>query len=86
MAEQEVSLTIMLSFLQTECANVVDSPFMGAGGWMRTKPLIPEMCFTITTEEDAEIQEQPVTPYLEEDGTSLLISCVQCSVRVHTSQ
>lgn len=53
---------------------------------MRTKPLILEMCFTTTTEEDSECEEQPVTPHLEEDGTSLLISCSQCSVRVHTSQ
>uniref|UniRef100_A0AAX7UKG9 [histone H3]-trimethyl-L-lysine(9) demethylase n=1 Tax=Astatotilapia calliptera TaxID=8154 RepID=A0AAX7UKG9_ASTCA len=52
---------------------------------MRTKPLIPEMCFTTTTEDDAECEEQPVTPRLEEDGTSLLISCSQCSVRVHAS-
>lgn len=59
---------------------------MVAGGRMRTKPLIPEMCFTTTTEEDSECEEQPVTPHLEEDGTSLLISCSQCSVRVHTSQ
>ncbi len=59
---------------------------MVAGGRMRTKPLIPEMCFTTTTEEDAECEEQPVTPHLEEDGTSLLISCSQCSVRVHASE
>uniref|UniRef100_A0A673CQI0 [histone H3]-trimethyl-L-lysine(9) demethylase n=1 Tax=Sphaeramia orbicularis TaxID=375764 RepID=A0A673CQI0_9TELE len=54
-------------------------------GRMRTKPLIPEMCFTTTTEEDSECEEQPATPHLEDDGTSLLISCSQCSVRVHTS-
>ena len=53
---------------------------------MRTKPLIPEMCFTTTTEEDSECEEQLVTPHLEEDGSSLLISCSQCSIRVHTSQ
>uniref|UniRef100_A0A673CNC3 [histone H3]-trimethyl-L-lysine(9) demethylase n=1 Tax=Sphaeramia orbicularis TaxID=375764 RepID=A0A673CNC3_9TELE len=56
-----------------------------ASGRMRTKPLIPEMCFTTTTEEDSECEEQPATPHLEDDGTSLLISCSQCSVRVHTS-
>uniref|UniRef100_A0A673CKV9 [histone H3]-trimethyl-L-lysine(9) demethylase n=1 Tax=Sphaeramia orbicularis TaxID=375764 RepID=A0A673CKV9_9TELE len=72
--------------VQTECANSVDSPVMVAGGRMRTKPLIPEMCFTTTTEEDSECEEQPATPHLEDDGTSLLISCSQCSVRVHTSQ
>ncbi|XP_047442518.1 lysine-specific demethylase 4A [Mugil cephalus] len=70
---------------RSECANSVDSPVVLAGGRMRTKPLIPEMCFTTTTEEDSECEEQPVTPHLEEDGTSLLISCSQCSVRVHTA-
>uniref|UniRef100_A0A7N8XKK0 [histone H3]-trimethyl-L-lysine(9) demethylase n=1 Tax=Mastacembelus armatus TaxID=205130 RepID=A0A7N8XKK0_9TELE len=71
---------------QTECANSIDSPVMVTDGWMRTKPLIPEMCFTTTTDEDSECEKQSITPHLEEDGTSLLISCVQCSVRVHTSQ
>ncbi|KAM4574217.1 lysine-specific demethylase 4A-like isoform 1-T1 [Fundulus diaphanus] len=73
------------TYQQTECATSVDSPVMITGGLTRTKPLIPEMCFTITTEDDAESKEQPVAPYLEEDGTSLLISCLQCNVWVHTS-
>uniref|UniRef100_A0A673CNB7 [histone H3]-trimethyl-L-lysine(9) demethylase n=1 Tax=Sphaeramia orbicularis TaxID=375764 RepID=A0A673CNB7_9TELE len=77
--------TLFHTYQQTECANSVDSPVMVAGGRMRTKPLIPEMCFTTTTEEDSECEEQPATPHLEDDGTSLLISCSQCSVRVHTS-
>ncbi|KAI3368672.1 hypothetical protein L3Q82_025400 [Scortum barcoo] len=76
---------LFYTYQQTECANSVESPVMMAGGWMRTKPLIPEMCFTTITEEDSECEEQPVTPHLEQDGTSLLISCSQCSVRVHTS-
>ncbi|ROL41633.1 Lysine-specific demethylase 4A [Anabarilius grahami] len=53
------------------------------GDQIRTKPLIPERCFTTTTEDSADVQ--PFTPHLEEDGTSLLISCSLCSVRVHTS-
>ncbi|XP_038132391.1 lysine-specific demethylase 4A isoform X2 [Cyprinodon tularosa] len=62
-----------------------DSPVVTAGGQRRTKPLIPEACFTITTEEDAESEEHAASPYLEEDGTSLLISCTRCSVWVHSS-
>uniref|UniRef100_A0A3B3BKF4 [histone H3]-trimethyl-L-lysine(9) demethylase n=1 Tax=Oryzias melastigma TaxID=30732 RepID=A0A3B3BKF4_ORYME len=71
----------------TDCGDgsLADAPVMGAGGHMRTKPLIPEMCFTTTTEEDSEQQDESVAPYLEEDGSSLLISCSQCCVRVHTS-
>uniref|UniRef100_UPI0037E91D32 lysine-specific demethylase 4A-like isoform X2 n=1 Tax=Semicossyphus pulcher TaxID=241346 RepID=UPI0037E91D32 len=76
---------LFYTYQQTECANSLDSPVMVAGGLIRTKPLIPEMCFNTTTEEDSECEEQPVTPYLEKDGTSLLISCSQCNVRVHTS-
>jgi len=53
-------------------------------GQIRTKPLIPERCFTTTTEDSAE--DQTPTPGLEEDGTSLLISCSLCRVRVHTSE
>uniref|UniRef100_A0A672RC13 [histone H3]-trimethyl-L-lysine(9) demethylase n=1 Tax=Sinocyclocheilus grahami TaxID=75366 RepID=A0A672RC13_SINGR len=46
----------------------------------RTKPLIPEMCFTSSSEGHLS------TPNLEEDGTSQLVSCSECSVRVHTSK
>ncbi|XP_036427357.1 uncharacterized protein kdm4aa isoform X3 [Colossoma macropomum] len=60
-----------------------DIEVVRAGGQMRTKPLIPEMCFSTTTEENAELHLS--TPHLEPDGTSLLISCSQCCVRVHAS-
>ncbi|KAM9482803.1 uncharacterized protein kdm4aa isoform 3-T3 [Clarias gariepinus] len=53
------------------------------GRQMRTKPLIPEICFTTTTEESTDLHLS--TPHLEQDGTSLLISCSQCCVRVHAS-
>lgn len=72
--------------LQTECGSSMDSPIILPENGMRTKPLIPEMCFTTTTEEDSECENPFTTAFLEEDGTSLLISCSQCSVRVHTSQ
>uniref|UniRef100_A0A674PMX2 [histone H3]-trimethyl-L-lysine(9) demethylase n=1 Tax=Takifugu rubripes TaxID=31033 RepID=A0A674PMX2_TAKRU len=62
-----------------------ESPVVVDRGRMRTKPLIPEMCFATTTEEDSESEKPPATPYLEEDGTSLLISCSTCSIRVHSS-
>uniref|UniRef100_A0A8C8IFN1 [histone H3]-trimethyl-L-lysine(9) demethylase n=1 Tax=Oncorhynchus tshawytscha TaxID=74940 RepID=A0A8C8IFN1_ONCTS len=69
-----------------------DPPVVLPGGRLRTKPLIPEMCFTTTTEPEEGAEEKepappaPTTPHLEPDGTSLLISCSHCSVRVHTSQ
>uniref|UniRef100_A0A8C2TDC2 [histone H3]-trimethyl-L-lysine(9) demethylase n=1 Tax=Coturnix japonica TaxID=93934 RepID=A0A8C2TDC2_COTJA len=53
-----------------------------ADGKIRTKPLIPEMCFTTTgCSTDLNLS----TPYLEEDGTSVLITCRNCQVCVHAS-
>ncbi|XP_072540065.1 lysine-specific demethylase 4A [Salminus brasiliensis] len=68
------------TYLRSEGGNI---EVVRAGGQMRTKPMIPEMCFSTTTEENAELHLS--TPHLEQDGTSLLISCSQCCVRVHTS-
>uniref|UniRef100_A0A8C2IGS7 [histone H3]-trimethyl-L-lysine(9) demethylase n=1 Tax=Cyprinus carpio TaxID=7962 RepID=A0A8C2IGS7_CYPCA len=50
------------------------------GDKRRSKPLIPEMCFTSSSEGHLS------TPNVEEDGTSQLVSCSVCSVRVHTSR
>lgn len=49
----------------------------------KTKPLIPEMCF-IYSEENTE--NYPSNAFIEEDGTSLLISCAKCYVQVHASK
>lgn len=88
-AQNEVVFQVVFplpSCYQTKCRSSMESPVIMGGGGMRTKPLIPEMCFATTTEEDSECDKPPATPYLEEDGTSLLISCSSCSIRVHTSQ
>ncbi|KAJ8375233.1 hypothetical protein SKAU_G00058130 [Synaphobranchus kaupii] len=70
------------AYQRSECSDSAQSPVDPTGGQLRTKPLIPEMCFT-TTEDNSEVHFS--APYLEDDGTSLLVSCSQCSVRVHTS-
>lgn len=49
----------------------------------KTKPLIPEICF-IYSEENTE--NYPSNGFIEEDGTSLLISCAKCCVQVHASK
>uniref|UniRef100_A0AAR2LCA7 [histone H3]-trimethyl-L-lysine(9) demethylase n=1 Tax=Pygocentrus nattereri TaxID=42514 RepID=A0AAR2LCA7_PYGNA len=72
---------VPISWFSRHCGNI---EVVQAGGQMRTKPLIPEMCFSTTTEENAELRLS--TPHLELDGTSLLISCSQCCVRVHSSE
>ncbi|KAM9384784.1 lysine-specific demethylase 4A [Pholidichthys leucotaenia] len=76
---------LFYTYHQTERPDGDSAPVMVTGGWMRSKPLIPESCFTTTTEEEAVREEQPIAAHLEEDGTSLLVSCSQCSVRVHAA-
>ncbi|XP_042353155.1 lysine-specific demethylase 4A isoform X2 [Plectropomus leopardus] len=56
------------------------------GGRQWSKPLIPEMCFNTQSSKANENGEgQLSNPHVAEDGTSRLVSCTQCCVRVHTS-
>uniref|UniRef100_A0ACB8F1K4 Lysine-specific demethylase 4B n=1 Tax=Sphaerodactylus townsendi TaxID=933632 RepID=A0ACB8F1K4_9SAUR len=48
----------------------------------KTKPLIPEMCFTSSAENTEPL---PANSYIGEDGSSLLISCAKCCLQVHAS-
>ncbi|XP_075060935.1 lysine-specific demethylase 4B-like isoform X2 [Mixophyes fleayi] len=48
----------------------------------RTKPIIPEMCFTSS---QGNMDPLPVSTYIGEDGTSPLLSCAKCCVQVHAS-
>uniref|UniRef100_A0A3B4AY92 [histone H3]-trimethyl-L-lysine(9) demethylase n=1 Tax=Periophthalmus magnuspinnatus TaxID=409849 RepID=A0A3B4AY92_9GOBI len=73
------------TYQQMEVSSSANSPIILSGNKMRTKPLIPESCFSINTEEDSEDERSLTTAYMEEDGTSLLISCSECCVRVHAS-
>uniref|UniRef100_A0A8C4UDR3 [histone H3]-trimethyl-L-lysine(9) demethylase n=1 Tax=Falco tinnunculus TaxID=100819 RepID=A0A8C4UDR3_FALTI len=85
MAQQSPYCAVCMLFqtYQAECGG--NSQNSGAtpaavDGKIRTKPLIPEMCFTTTgCSTDLNLS----TPYLEEDGTSVLITCKNCHVCVH---
>ncbi|KAM4551873.1 lysine-specific demethylase 4A isoform 2-T2 [Odontesthes bonariensis] len=56
------------------------------GGRQWSKPLIPEMCFNTQSSRTNDSGEgQLSNPHVAEDGTSRLVSCAQCFVRVHTS-
>ncbi|XP_069734095.1 lysine-specific demethylase 4B isoform X1 [Phaenicophaeus curvirostris] len=48
----------------------------------KTKPLIPEMCFTSSGENTEPL---PSNSYIGEDGTSPLIACAKCCLQVHAS-
>ncbi|KAL0966676.1 hypothetical protein UPYG_G00298260 [Umbra pygmaea] len=59
------------------------------GGRQRSTPLIPEMCFSTTNDKSNGSNDSDeghlYTPHLQGDGTSLLVSCSRCCVRVHAS-
>nr|XP_045360178.1 lysine-specific demethylase 4B isoform X1 [Camelus bactrianus] len=48
----------------------------------KTRPLIPEMCFTSSGENTEPL---PANSYIGDDGTSPLIACAKCCLQVHAS-
>ncbi|POI24915.1 hypothetical protein CIB84_011335, partial [Bambusicola thoracicus] len=88
MAQQSPYCAVCMLFqtYQAECGGSSQNSGVTPGaadGKIRTKPLIPEMCFTTTgCSTDLNLS----TPYLEEDGTSVLITCRNCQVCVHASE
>uniref|UniRef100_A0A2K6UHR0 Lysine-specific demethylase 4B n=1 Tax=Saimiri boliviensis boliviensis TaxID=39432 RepID=A0A2K6UHR0_SAIBB len=48
----------------------------------KTRPLIPEMCFTSGGENTEPL---PANSYIGDDGTSPLITCAKCCLQVHAS-
>uniref|UniRef100_A0A8C9U7R8 [histone H3]-trimethyl-L-lysine(9) demethylase n=1 Tax=Scleropages formosus TaxID=113540 RepID=A0A8C9U7R8_SCLFO len=70
--------TLFMPYYQRE-AEAATGP-MDAPSSLRTKPLIPEICFAYREESC------PPNTLLEEDGSSPLISCRRCCVQVHASK
>uniref|UniRef100_A0A670XZT6 [histone H3]-trimethyl-L-lysine(9) demethylase n=1 Tax=Pseudonaja textilis TaxID=8673 RepID=A0A670XZT6_PSETE len=79
MAQQAPYCAVCMLFQTYQSLQAVPN---ATNGKMKTKPLIPEMCFT-TTGGSTDVNLS--TPYLEEDGTSVLVTCKRCQVRVHAS-
>ncbi|MEE6523514.1 hypothetical protein FKM82_022451 [Ascaphus truei] len=65
-----------------ESAQLPDSFIPMSKRGQRTKPLIPEMCFTPS---GGNTDPLPVSTYIGEDGTSPLLSCAKCCLQVHAS-
>uniref|UniRef100_A0AAV2JTB0 [histone H3]-trimethyl-L-lysine(9) demethylase n=1 Tax=Knipowitschia caucasica TaxID=637954 RepID=A0AAV2JTB0_KNICA len=87
MSQQPPHCSVCLLFYthhQAECDG--DLSLVTRGNCQWSKPLIPEMCFNTQSSKGGDGTEgQLSNPYIAEDGTSRLVTCKRCCVRVHTS-
>nr|XP_055072587.1 lysine-specific demethylase 4B isoform X1 [Misgurnus anguillicaudatus] len=63
-------------------AHLSDTPGPASKVGSRSRPLLPEMCFSVGAENTEPL---PSNSYNGEDGTSVLLSCASCSLQVHAS-
>uniref|UniRef100_A0A9L0JYA7 Lysine-specific demethylase 4B n=1 Tax=Equus asinus TaxID=9793 RepID=A0A9L0JYA7_EQUAS len=76
--------TLFYPYSQAIAASLGEGPSAAppSKSGQKTRPLIPEMCFTSGGENTEPL---PANSYIGDDGTSPLITCAKCCLQVHAS-
>ncbi|XP_061108445.1 lysine-specific demethylase 4C [Conger conger] len=73
---------VMPYYLPEDRVEDIRPPELEAPSMLRSRPLIPEICFSY---REGNGESGPPRTVLEEDGSSPLVCCRTCSVQVHAS-